>query len=211
MTEDTLRRTAPGRRRMSRRERENQLLDIAEELFVERGYADTSIEDIARAAGVTRPVVYEHHGNKEGIYLACVRRARRRFEDAVQAAYRSTDDPREQLARGADAYFQVLEKDPRRWELLFGPSGLAADTLARELNNERNRTVALVAELCQVHVPDADPMHVLAVAHAQSGCAEQLGRWWLTHRDVPRSTVVQYHVDLLWPGLQQLMHRYNPA
>ena len=56
--------------RVPRAVRERQLLDIAEKLFTLHGYEGTSIEDVARAAGVTRPVVYEHHGDKDGLYIA---------------------------------------------------------------------------------------------------------------------------------------------
>src|SRR4030088_1557488 len=71
--------------------RNQQLLDIAEKLFITKGFAATSIEDIARAAGITRPIVYSHFGTKEGIYLACVRRARTAFQQALVEAVSARD------------------------------------------------------------------------------------------------------------------------
>src|SRR5437879_5350609 len=108
--------------------RAEQLLDVAERLFAEQGYGSTSIERIAREAGVTRPVVYEHFGSKDGIYLACLRRARGQLEEMLDAAVAPTSDPREQLERGADAYFGFVERDPVRWRVLFGGgAGVSAE------------------------------------------------------------------------------------
>jgi len=196
-----------GRRRMTRAAREQQLLDLAEELFLTSGYERTSIEDIARAAGVTRPVVYEHYGSKEGIYLACVRRARNQFNTDVMRAVAGTDDPLEQLRRGADAYYRVLERDPRRWQLLFGPGGLASGALGEELTRERFRTVNLLADLFEPHLPQHDQRQVDAFAHATSGSAEQLGHWWLAHPDISREQVARYFVDNVWASFEALRRR----
>lgn len=201
VTVDALR---TGRRRMTRAAREQQLLDLAEELFLANGYDRTTIEDIARAAGVTRPVVYEHYGSKEGIYLACVRRARGQFNTDVMRAVAGTDDPLEQLRCGADAYYRVLERDPRRWQLLFGPGGLVSGALGEELVRERFRTVNLLADLFEPHLPQHDQQQVDAFAHATSGSAEQLGHWWLAHPDISREQVARYFVDNVWASFEAL-------
>jgi AcrR family transcriptional regulator len=204
VTVDALR---TGRRRMTRAAREAQLLDVAEELFLINGYERTTIEDIARAAGVTRPVVYEHHGSKEGIYLACVRRARDQFNIDVMRAVAGTDDPLEQLRRGAEVYYLMLERDPRRWQLLFGPGGLFSGAVGEELARERFRTVNLLADLFEPHLPQHDQQQVDAFAHATSGSAEQLGRWWLAHPDISREQVTRYLVDNVWASFEALRRR----
>jgi AcrR family transcriptional regulator len=196
-----------GRRRMFRAAREEQLLDLAEELFLTAGFDRTSMEDIARAAGVTRPVVYEHYGSKEGIYLACVRRARSRFNLDVMRAFAGTDDPYEQLCRGAEAYYRVLERDPRRWQLLFGPGGLVSGALGDDLARERLRTLDLLADLIEPHLPQHDPQQVDAFTNATTGSAEQLGRWWLAHPDVSREQVTGYFVDNVWASFEALRRR----
>ena len=190
---------------MTRAAREEQLLDLAEELFLTAGYDRTSIEDIARAAGVTRPVVYEHYGSKEGIYLACVRRARNQFNLDVMRAVDGTDDPLEQLRRGAEAYYRVVERDPRRWRLLFSPGGLVSEALGEELARERSRTVNLLADLIEPHLPQHDQQQVDAFAHATTGSAEQLGRWWLAHPDITREQVTRYFVENVWPSFHALI------
>src|SRR5260221_5027889 len=91
--------------RVPRAVRNNQLLDLAEELLVEHGYAGFSIDDLCRSAGVSRPIVYEHFGSKDGIYLACVRRIRAEFEAAVLNASAGSPDLASTLEQRSDAFF----------------------------------------------------------------------------------------------------------
>src|SRR4051812_30373164 len=78
--------------RVPRAVREQQLLDVAKELFARKGYQGTSIEDIARGAGVTRPIVYDHFDSKDSLYLACVRGARNELERMFTEAAGATQD-----------------------------------------------------------------------------------------------------------------------
>jgi AcrR family transcriptional regulator len=201
MTQESLEGHKKGR--VPRAVREQQLLDVAEELFLSQGYEATSVEDIARAAGVSRPIVYEHHGNKGAIYLACVRRARAALEQAITQSVAQTADPQEQLRLGADAYFQILERDPRRWELLFGKTGVIGG-LGEELARERQRTVETIAGLLSSWAAEPDPEQTLAYANLISGAGEQLGRWWLANREIPRATIVRYHSEFAWSGVGDL-------
>jgi AcrR family transcriptional regulator len=189
--------------RVPRALREEQILDIAEELFVTKGYEQTSIEDICRIADVSRPTVYNLYENKGAIYLACVRRARTILERKLAEAALSTPDPYEQLLRGGDAHFQILEEDPRRWQLLFGKPGLIGE-LADELAAERFHTVDAIAALLRNYAPDADADRISAYANLISGAAEQLGRWWLYNRHIPRETICRYQADFLWSGGREL-------
>src|SRR5688572_11080546 len=104
--------------RLSKDARVEQLLDIAQAVFVDHGFDGTSIEQIARAAGVSRPIVYEHFGSKDGIYLACLRRARAQLDEALAAAVAEADGIEERLAAGVAACFRFIEQDPSRWAVL---------------------------------------------------------------------------------------------
>lgn len=194
--------------RVPRALREEQLLDIAEELFLTKGYDEMSIEDICRIAEVSRPTVYNLFDNKAAIYLACVRRARAILERNLAAAATSTTEPFEQLLRGGDAYFSLLEEDPVRWELLFGKTGVIGE-LANELAGERRRTVEVIAALLRGYAPDADPDRIDAYANMMSGAAEQLGRWWVNNRHISREAITAYHAEFLWSGGREL--RSEPA
>src|SRR3546814_16710001 len=83
--------------RLSGQERAEQLLDVAEQLFITKGFDRTSMGDVAQVAGVTRPVVYEHHGSKAGLYLAAMERARRSPARESAAAVTGPEEPRDDL------------------------------------------------------------------------------------------------------------------
>jgi AcrR family transcriptional regulator len=195
---------APQRRsRMSREARGAQLLDIAERLFAARGFEGTSMEDIAREAGVTRPIVYQHYATKDAIFLACVRRARAELEDRVR-------EPEVMIEAGAgidavmeragDIFFSLLERDPRRWMVLFNPSTALSPEMTDELVGMRQHTIERIAEMVR-HFSGGDAEVDTAFAYAISGVGEQLGRWWLAHPDVPKARVVGLYRDFITGGL----------
>jgi AcrR family transcriptional regulator len=189
--------------------REEQLLEVAEEVFAQQGYQGTSIEDIARMAGVTRPVVYDHFGSKEGIYLACVRHARGELERLINEAAGTTDDPAAQLWGGINAYFEFVERHGRAWDVLFGQGAAVAGPAAEEVMRQRFATVAGIAGLLKPFVAQSgvDDQAVEALAHALSGSGEQLAKWWRQNPDLTREQVAGYHMAFAWLGLEQLVQR----
>jgi AcrR family transcriptional regulator len=193
-----------GKPRLPRALRQDQILDVAQELFLGQGYEATSIEDICRAAEVSRPVVYEVIGNKQAIYLACVRRVRRVLDQALAKSAASTADPIQQLRLGANAWLELLENDPRILELLYGRAG-AVGALSDELQRERSQTVETIIANLRAAAPDADPKRAEIYAHLISGAGEQLARWWLANRHVPREAIVEHEVDFIWGGVQRLL------
>jgi len=189
--------------RVPRAIREQQLLDHAEQLLIENGYGGFSLEGLCRAAGVSRPIVYEHFGSKDGVYIACLRRIRGEFEQAISDAAGSATELAEVFARGADAFFEILERDPRRWSLVYGTTMLVGP-LAEELDDLRASTVQRIADQASEFAPDADPEVVIVFAHAASGAGEQVGRWWIRNPGIPRSRVVGYYIACCAPALAQL-------
>jgi AcrR family transcriptional regulator len=189
---------------MPHAERHSQLLDLAEELFIARGYAAVSMEDIARAAGVTRPVVYDHLGSREGAYLACVERARTTYEAELLQRVDATADPREQLRAGGEAFFAMLEAHPGRWQLLFGSSAvLPSGEANQELAAMRFATIDQIRILISTAAPSSPPERIEACAHVVSGAGERLGHWWLTRPELPREAIVEHFVEILWDGLRR--------
>ena len=185
--------------RMSRPDREQQLLDVAEELFLRKGFAATSIEDICRTAGVSRPVVYDLLGDKEAILVACSTRARRDFVRQLAEAI--------ELGQPADlpalveatntVFFRMLSDQPTRWELFFGSVSPLAGRIAAELGDLRYATVAQIVELVRPFLPGASDAQLDMFAHALAGLGEQLGRWWLRRPDVPIDQVIATHRDFI--------------
>ena len=194
---------APRRTRLSREARGAQLLDVAETLFAAQGFEGTSMEEIARAAGVTRPMVYAHYPNKDEIFLACVQRARAELEARIR-------EPEIMIEAGAGAaavieragtvFFEILERDPDRWMVLFNPSTALSKELATRLTAMRQHTIVRIADLTR-HFATFDEERNVAFAYAISGVGEQLGRWWINNPDVPRSRVVEHYRDFITGGL----------
>ena len=189
------------RRRMPPEARHNQLLDVAERLFVEHTYATVSMEDIARAAEVTRPIVYRHFETKEGAYIACVKRIYERYNAALRAAIDPSATAIEQLRTGGDFYFSGIETNRDRWLLLFTSASVLTGEHARELTALRFAHVEVITDMLRAALPNA-PQDVLeAAAHGISGVGEQLGHWWISRPDLDRSDLVDYYVTFLLDGL----------
>ncbi|HEY4421816.1 MAG TPA: TetR/AcrR family transcriptional regulator, partial [Pseudonocardia sp.] len=117
------------RRRVSRAERERQILDAAVAVFGERGYQAASMDVVAERVGVTKPVLYAHFGSKEGLLLACIARARAELLEVTTAAAESAHGPEEMLRRGILAFFVYLERREPAWTLLYSESTVAGEAL----------------------------------------------------------------------------------
>lgn len=192
---------ATPRRRFAPDVRREQILDVAEQLFVERGYAAVNMSDIAAELGVTRPVANYHFGSKEQVYLECVRRARASYDTALLTRIDLTAPPRDQLAAGADAFFEILELSPERWILLFGTSSVLSGDASQELADLRFATIDAIAALLRSSMPKATEMRIQAAAHAASGVGERLGHWWLREPSLTRRDLVEHFTEVLWHGL----------
>ena len=179
--------------------RREQLLDIAEELFVAEGYAGTSIEEITRIAGVSRPVVYGHFGSKEAIFIACVERIRAELDADLATQFEPDADPYAQLSQGVEAAFRLLERDPGRWRLLFASDLVLTGEYSSTLEDMRFETVLGIAQRMAPRMPGVDALQVEALAHAISGTALRLGLWWLRRRpEVTIEQLIVYYRDIAW-------------
>jgi AcrR family transcriptional regulator len=183
--------------------REQQILDIAEQLFADLGYDGVSIEEIARLAGVSRPIVYDYFGDKEAVYLACLRRARGELESMILSAAASAGNARETLERATSAYFEFVERRGQRWAVLFGGAGLSGFG-AEEAERLRFATVSRLRDLIVALEPDVDPVTAEAFAHAISGSAEQVAKWWRANPQRTRADVLARQTAFSWAGLSQL-------
>src|SRR5882672_1342440 len=112
---------------MTGKERREQLLNIGRRLCAERGFAGTSIEEIAAQAGVSKPVVYEHFGGKEGLYAVVVDREVRHLLDRITHSLQG-DHPRELLEQAAGALLDYVEKDTDGFRILVRDSPVASSS-----------------------------------------------------------------------------------
>src|SRR3954447_16368697 len=104
---------------MPKAERKAQMLDVAEVVFAERGYLATSMEEIAERCGVSKPMLYEYFGSKEGLLRAAISRSRAGLYQATQAAMAEATTPYEVLRRGMLAYFAFTDEHSRSMAMVL--------------------------------------------------------------------------------------------
>jgi AcrR family transcriptional regulator len=187
--------------------RQRQILSVARTLFASNGYEATGIVDIARAAGVTRPVVYKHFESKEAIYLAVVRLARGELMGELESAVAGDGEPADRVRAATDVYFRYVERNQHAWEILFGGGAAVAGPAAVEAARLRADTIGFMARQIRLAAPNAPEELCDAFAHGLSGSAEQIAKWWRRHPHVPRATVVDYQLRCTWPGLAALIEQ----
>jgi AcrR family transcriptional regulator len=182
---------------MTGKERREQLLDVGRALFAEKGYQAASIEEVAARAGVSKPVVYEHFGGKEGLYAVVVDREMRNLMEAITSAL-TGDKPR------ALALLTYIEEETDGFRILVRDSPVATSTgtFSSLLND-----IASQVEYILVREFDARKLNPkLAGMYAQMlvGMVALTGQWWLEVRKPKREEVAAHLVNLGWNGLRGL-------
>jgi AcrR family transcriptional regulator len=191
------------RLRMARAERRDQLIAVAEQEFVERGYGLASMDDVADRAGVTKPVLYDHFGSKDGLLAAILGQAGEELVAATLAATQGKSSSQEQLAAGLMAYFGVVERRRGAWSLLLrevAPGTLAADAV----DIVRQSQVDLVAAAVAAHLPRPDPSLAVVYAHVVTGAAERLAGVRLEDPTFTAEAATADLMDVLWLGFGTL-------
>jgi AcrR family transcriptional regulator len=190
---------------MTGTERREQLLDVGRTLFAERGFEGTSVEEIAAKAGVSKPVVYEHFGGKEGLYAVVVDREMSRLLEMVTGAL-TAGHPREMLEQAAFALLDYIEQYTDGFHILVRDSPVAQSTgtfasLIGDIATQVEDILGLEFE-GRGYDPKLAPMY----AQALVGMVALTGQWWLNVRRPEKAEVAAHLVNLAWHGLQGLEH-----
>ncbi|MEA2396711.1 MAG: hypothetical protein QOK25_267 [Thermoleophilaceae bacterium] len=179
----------PARRRLPRGEREEQMLDAGERIFGARGFRGASMDEIAEASGITKALLYQYFGSKEGFYEACVERARARLFDRLERQAEEAHDARGRLRAVVTEYFDYLDEQRGSWWLLYGDASMDA------VNEMRKRNADVIAGLigrdvraAGGKVPNQD---VEMLGHLIVGSGEQVARWWLDHPELPKERAIE--------------------
>ncbi|HVD58648.1 MAG TPA: TetR/AcrR family transcriptional regulator [Thermoleophilaceae bacterium] len=185
--------------RVPRELRERQLVELAEQLFAERGYGGTSMEELASRAGVTKPMVYELFGSKDGVFRACVDRAVEQMARSVAEAVRAEADPESRVRAGGLAFLRFAADDRVAWDLLS-----MGGQFAQQAVDIRRGQAELIHELMLELAPGSvDERELEAAAWAVTAAYEGLAHWMREHPDVPVERVGDWIVALLMPGLRR--------
>jgi AcrR family transcriptional regulator len=185
--------------RVPRAVRERQLVELAEQLFAERGFARTSMEELARRAGVTKPVVYELFGSKDGLFRVCVDRAIERMAGSIVEAFRSETEPEARLRAGGLAFLRFARDNRVAWDLM-ARQGRFADQ-AQTVRRDQAQLIRTLME--EIAPPGTDPLELEAVAYAVNSAYEGAAHWMWEHPGTPVERVADWIVALLLPGLRR--------
>ena len=189
--------------RMTAQERREQLLGVARSVFAEKGYEATSIEELADRAGVSKPVVYQHFGGKEGIYAVVVDREVRRLTESITRSF-DAGHPRLIAEGAAEAFLAYIEEHEEGFRVLVrdAPIGMTGGSFGSVIADVATRAEELLTlEFSQRGFDEETaPMYALMLV----GAVALVGEWWLEHRTLPRGQVAAHVVNLLWNGLHDL-------
>lgn len=180
------------------------------EVFAERGYQEASMVEIARAAGITPAVIYDHFASKAELQITLLERQTEELlvfvGTAVAGEFENTG---ERIRVGVDAFFTFVEENPYAWRMLFRdpPTDPAILSTYRRIHQQATDGIALFLKASAppdlLDDPQADrdlEMFAEMLKMAQNGLAV----WWYDHRDVPRRELVDRVLEFCWLGLEQI-------
>ena len=208
---------AAKRTRMSASERREQLIAVARRLFAERGFDATSVEEVAARAQVSKPVVYEHFGGKEGLYAVVVDREITTISAAISSAIAdpaagpeagrhgpggsdASGSASRIAERAALALLTYIEDSPDGFRILSAGSDRAAGTYSTLLADVAIEVSGILASQFAAH--DLDPRTAPLYAQMLVGIVAMPAQWWLENRSMSKEEVAAHMVNLAWNGLR---------
>ena len=186
--------------RLSATARREQILDVALEVFGRAGYHGASMNDVADAAGVTKPVLYQHFDSKRDLYRALLDEVGSRLVSAIVRATADAPDGRSQTERGFRAYFRWVAEDHDEFKLLYGGGTRRDDEFRGAIRRVTDEAAKAIAPLITVAI---EPEHRRTIAHALIGLAEGASRRLVElGDDFEPDEVARQVSDLAWAGLR---------
>ena len=180
--------------------RRHQLLETALTVFAANGFHATSMDDVAEAAGVTKPVLYQHFRSKRALYLELLDDVGAQLRETIAKASAEADGPRRQVQAGCAAYFRFVLEHRSAYRLLFGSGARRDEEFADAVRKVEEGIAETVAGLIEA---DIDDEHRRLLAHGIVGLAEGTTRHWLNHDlDLDPDVLARRMAELAWAGLR---------
>ena len=195
-------RTRPnaGTKGVARADREEQIVARACRVFGQSGFAGTSVADVAEAAGISKPLIYNYFGSKEGLFTACLDRAGGVLADEIERIARAGTTGFERGIRTLQGIFGILEPQPHYWKLFFDPSAPSSGAVGASTAHYTDRITKLAAEgvreLLALH-GNTDATDASAMTAVWMSVVDALVTWWLDHPDQTAEQMTQRCVRLL--------------
>jgi AcrR family transcriptional regulator len=188
--------------RLTASARREQILSVALEAFAAHGYHNTSMNDVAEAAGVTKPVLYQHFDSKRDLYRALLDEVGTRLLTAISKATAGAADGKAVTELGFQGYFRWVADDHASFRLMFGSGARRDDEFAAAVRRFTELAANAVAPLIDVDIDDA---HRRLLAHALVGLAEGASRMLVERGEAFDPDEVARNVSsLAWAGLRAI-------
>ncbi len=186
--------------RLSAPARREQILDVALDVFANSGFHGASMNDIAEAAGVTKPVLYQHFDSKRDLYQALIEEVGNRLRTNIDKATAEATNGKSQTELGFRAYFRWVAEDHDGFRLLFGSGSRRDDEFNEAIRKITAESARAVAPLIAV---DIDESHRETLAHALVGLAEGASRRLVgLGQDFDPDAIAAEVSALAWAGLR---------
>ncbi|GAA3517344.1 TetR/AcrR family transcriptional regulator [Aeromicrobium panaciterrae] len=189
-----------GTKGVPRLDREVQILDIASEQFGTHGYAATSVATVAEKAGISKPLIYNYFGSKEGLYEACLDRGGAIVAEEIERIARGDAVGIERGMQTLAGMFTLLEPQPHLWRLFFDTTAPTTGPIADSATLYADRIGKLaeegVAELMAL-AGNSDQLDISAMTTVWLGIVDSLMDWWLDHPDQTADQMIQRCMRLL--------------
>lgn len=187
--------------RLPAAERREQLLRTAVTVFAANGYHATSMNDVAVAAGVTKPVLYQHFSSKRQLFVEILGQIGTELRDTIDTATARAEGPRQQIENGLRAYFRYVGEHTDSFRVLFGAGARRDPEFAAFARAVEESVADMVAALIVV---EGEPVeHSRLLAHSIVGMTESGSRYWIAHDRSPDvDTLAAQLAQLAWSGLR---------
>ncbi|HEX8743045.1 MAG TPA: TetR/AcrR family transcriptional regulator [Thermoleophilaceae bacterium] len=201
--------TGSPRRRVPRAEREEQMVTEATRIFAARGFHAASMDEIAEASGITKPMLYAYFDSKEGLFLACVERGSAELRAQVRAAALAAPTPERALYDGLVAVMRFVEDNEELWSVLYPHGPSSSGTFAAAAARAHDEMSALLTELMTMlatrrGVADEVALESEPLAHALTGATIALGTW-SRGRGEPAELHALRLMNFAWKGLGDML------
>ena len=189
-------------------ERRAVILDAAMKVFADRGYHASSIDEIAREAGVSKAMIYEHFASKQALWASLLDTQAAEIFRRLAAGAATAQPGEVRLRAGVDAFLTFVEERRGAWRMLFREA--ADPEVAAFLDRVRGQVAGVVAALIAAE-PAASPgdradrrQAIEMLAEQLVGAVQALANWWADHQEVPRAQLVDAVMDFAWIGLERM-------
>ena len=181
------------------------MMSVAEQVFAERGYVAASMDEIADRVGVSKPMLYEYFGSKEGLLVACIRQARAELLRVTSEAAVAAGTPEAMLRDGLVAYFRFIRAHSQSWALLRSEAAVVGPSAAEEIEAVRQQQTDLISGTMALYAGESPTVELTPAAEVIVGGCERLALWCERHPETTAEQAAELVMRLVWFGMRTLV------